>query len=206
MKFVKELLRPCKPFLELCAVVALCLSAFSCNSDLTPRQYVFYFEKNRDRFSAKIERNGAVATVTFTPKEYFAARTMTFDTTMALQQALIPYKNSLFIVINLENQAGKKVGNISTKSVKSGLLPVQNVNNSDIFVTINGDTVKATSVTREKAWRIMSGNSIVAAFDEKRIATSGSKGVLHVRNISDELGTMEIPLKKLMTRARSLKG
>lgn len=178
-------------------ILLSCILFASCSSGLRPDEYMRYFEKNRAKFSVTTERNGLIATITCLPREYYAACTMTFDTAITLNQAMEPYKNSFFILIEVARDTKRTD---TAKAVPSG------IGKAEIFITAGSDTLNPNGVRPEKNWRFATSNSVVAAFNYNRVMAKGPKKVLYVRNMYAELGTIEFPLKKIQKRARSLKG
>jgi hypothetical protein len=198
----------------LTIAIALCLmpcaSLLSCTSSLTPQQYIQYFEKHRSNFRTTIQRNGVTATVSYLPNEYYAAQEMQVDTTLTTARALKTYENSMFFVFSITSEQFKNGSILLQRDGVEGF--ADNVmkytfdKEKDIFLLKGKDTVKAASCNYDRNWGIGNADSYVIAFPRKRLNGKTSGYHLYIKDMSPELGTVDVAINSLIKNVKKLKG
>lgn len=74
----------------------------SCNSSLTPSEYLTYFGKNRDKFTYTVTKNGVEGHVVYIPNNYYAALEVMNKCSLSVADARKKYEKSLFFVVSFE--------------------------------------------------------------------------------------------------------
>jgi len=193
------------------ALCLLLLTSFSsCNSTFTPKQYMDYFEAHRAEFTKTIEHNGVKAIVAYLPTEYYVARDMASDGTLKLDSTIKRYENSLFFVFTI---IGDKYKNGSV------LLEQQGIDNfkenvelntfergQDIFLFSGSDTIRTSGYNYDRNWGMGSGDAFLIAFAKKSLKYKMETYHLIIREMTSELGTVDIAVKDLIIKNKRLKG
>lgn len=200
------------PF-SLNALVPLCLSAFllSCSSNLTPTEYLSYYEHNRSKLTKTIERNNVKAIVAYMPAEYYAALAMQNDTTLLADSALKRYENSIFFVLNIKAAADSvTLSPLLTRNGMAGFKESVERNtfdrDQDVFLLYGKDTVKTVGIQYERNWGVGNDDSFLLGFSKKSLKDKLGKYHLILRNMTPEMGTIDLAVKNLRKTTKRLKG
>jgi hypothetical protein len=191
-------------------LIVIVLLQLGCSGTLTPEKYVRYFEKNRTRFCEKIERNDIIATIGYVPNEYYAARDMVFDTSLVANQALERYANSLIFILSIKSANGDNrsvlLGRNGYAGFKENVLRNTFERENDIFLLQGCDTIKVASCEYERNWGVSNEDAFVLAFPKMKLKKNIGKYHLIVRNMTSEMGTLDFKVRKLLKKAKKLKG
>lgn len=194
-------------FIGIIAIYVLLM--MGCTMSLTPVAYVQYFEKNRQKFTCTVERNGMRMSVCHYPTRYYVARELQSLPDENIDKISKKYKESLFFVVTV---ADERRENGSTLLERNGLAGFGSnvIHNSfgrenDIFMVNSTDTVKAASCIYERNWGV--GNEDVFTVTFARSAVQKKRNLkLRIREIAVELGTIEIPVNKLLRKGPKVQG
>lgn len=190
------------------ALIALLALATGCQRCIAPQNYFEYFEKNHDRYTAAITRNGMTAEISYHPNELYAARDMVSDTALKADKAIDQYKNSIFFLLTV-----KKLGALNPLEAavqnageNEKIQRLSSDNQKDIFLIAQNDTVPVASVRAERSLGIDNPDAFLLAFSRQNLKEKPWKYSLIIRNVSPELGTLEIRLSKIINKTPKLRG
>jgi hypothetical protein len=183
---------------------------FGCNSGLSAKDYLQYFEKNRDKYCKKIKRNGMVANVGFVPNEYYAAREMAADTALGRDKALRKYENSMFFIFSINSGNNGHQSVLLSKDGAAGFKDNVMQNNfdrdQDIFLLHGSDTVKAAACNYERNWGFGNDDVFLIGFPRINMTKDSRNYRLVIRNIVPELGTIDVKLSEIVLKGKKIKG
>lgn len=194
---------------------ALCLvpCAFllsSCTSSLTPSQYMSYYEKHSKELSKTIVRGNVKATVAYIPNEYYAARIMQFDSSLSLANALKRYENSLFFVLAVTGVEDKINSVLNDRNGFAGY--ADNVQRNtfkkeqDMFLINGHDTIMAASAGYDRNWSMGADDAFILGFPKTKLNKKINGYHLILRDITPELGTIDVLINDLVKKTKRLKG
>ncbi len=169
--------------IKRCFFFVMLFLTVNCEKTLNSNQYVEYFSKNRMKFSKVIERNGVSSIFTCHPPELSAAQTMNFDTTLDANQIITKYSRSLVLVLTI-------------KPVSGYVLDSQTGKGKNAFLVDEKDTIYPVDFKYEPNWNPNDEISFIFAFNRENIDMKREYNFV-IRNILSEIGTVEVPLKKL---------
>jgi hypothetical protein len=194
-------------FLILLVVSIFCLQ---CSNNLTAKEYVQYYEKNKKKYCKNIERNGIVATVCYVPSEYYAARDISNGIAASTDSTFARYKNSLYFVVLFKSKNGAKGSVLLQKDGIAGFKDnvLQNTfgRDQDIFLLHGNDTIKAATFNYERNWGMGTADVFTMVFPRSRINESIKNAHLIVRNFLPEFGTIDVSLKGILRNPVTLRG
>jgi len=196
--------------LKTVLTISLLITAMGCTNKLSPEKYLKYFEKNKMNYCVTTERNGVTATIMYQPVEYLVAREKINGDTSTIQELMNKYGNSLYFLLILTSDSNK-TGSLLLE--RDGYSRFSNnvykntfQKDNDIFLLNKKDTVKLTDYQYERNWGIGNNDSFLFIFHQKDIKGKIANYTLRIREIITELGTIEIPLKKLIKKTKKVKG
>jgi hypothetical protein len=188
----------------------LLLFILSCTSSLPPAEYVAYFDKHKKDFQITIKRNGVTATVSYMPNEYYAAREMQYDTALTAEKAMKQYENSLFFVFSISSEQFKDGSILFQRDGAEGftdnIMKYTFDKDRDIFLLKGMDTVKVASCNYERNWGIGNADSYIMAFPRKKLEERMSGYHLYIKDMTPELGTVDVAINSLMKNVKKIKG
>jgi hypothetical protein len=175
---------------------------------LTPEEYIDWYEAHRDRYTVTIERHGIRALVRYHPPELHVARqivTAGGDTDSLLSH----YTNAVHFAFGISVE-GKERGSflVERGGVREyGQRVYQNtfMRNEDIFLLRGADTVKCAGYHFDRTYGVGGEDVFIAGFPRVVLGRKVKDFHLIVRDIAPELGTIDIPVRKLMARTRKLR-
>lgn len=186
------------------------MQVVSCSKRLTPEQYMAYMQKQSDKFSESVKHHGVSAKICYIPSEYYAAREMTFDSTLSKEKALDKYKNSLFFTCTVTADSMDERSFLLTRDGAAGFSANVFKNyfghTENIFLLYGTDTVKCDGYQYDRNWGMTNDDSFLIAFNKEKIKSSIDNYHLIMREITEETGTIDIELHKLIKKAPQLKG
>lgn len=177
--------------LYLCFLMLLLV--VNCEKTLNSNEYVEYFSKNRMKFSKVIERNGVSAIFTCHPPELFVAQTLSFDTTVNGNEIKEKYSRSLVMVLTIKPVS---MDNKKWIDLSNDLKEFQTGNGKNAFLVNGKDTIYPVDYKVESGWNPDNESSFIFAFNKENINRKREYKFV-IRNIISEIGTVEVPLKKL---------
>ncbi len=177
--------------LYLCFLMLLLV--VNCEKTLNSNEYVEYFSKNRMKFSKVIERNGVSAIFTCHPPELFVAQTLSFDTTVNGNEIKEKYSRSLVMMLTIKPVS---VDNKKWIDLSNDLKEFQTGNGKNAFLVNGKDTIYPVDYKVESGWNPDTESSFIFAFNKENINRKREYKFV-IRNIISEIGTVEVPLKKL---------
>jgi hypothetical protein len=177
--------------LYLCFLMLLLV--VNCEKTLNSNEYVEYFSKNRMKFSKVIERNGVSAIFTCHPPELFVAQTLSFDTTVNGNEIKEKYSRSLVMMLTIKPVS---VDNKKWIDLSNDLKEFQTGNGKNAFLVNGKDTIYPVDYKVESGWNPDNESSFIFAFNKENINRKREYKFV-IRNIISEIGTVEVPLKKL---------
>lgn len=183
--------------------------ASGCSKSLPPSEYQTYIEKNKKKYSYIIERNGIQATIVHYPSLYYSARNMLSDPTLSLDSAINRYKESLFFVLSVVDKRREFGSVLLEKDGIHGLSQNILINsferNNDIYLLNGKDTMKMANYQYERNWGMTNEDMFVLTFPSSEYKHNQNLR-LRIRDITLNLGTIEIPIKKIMPKSPNLRG
>jgi hypothetical protein len=193
---------------------AFCLVPFilliSCKSTLTPKQYMEYFEQHRGDYTKTIERNGVKTIVAYLPTEYYVARDIESDSTLSIDSTFRKYENSVFFVFSITGEKFKSGSVLLEQKGMSGYK--ENVERNtfergqDVFLMKGNDTLRTTGYSYDRNWGFGGGDAFLIAFSKKSLKSKLEDYHLIIREMTSELGTIDIAVKDLLKQNKRLKG
>jgi hypothetical protein len=192
--------------------LAFLFTLLSCKSDLilTPKQYMDYFEKHRSEYTKTIERNGVKAIVAYLPSEYYAARDLESDSTLSFKSTIKKYENSLFFVFSVTGEKYQGGSILLERQGMAGFKESVDRNTfergQDIFLLKGSDTVRTAGYHYDRNWGFGSDDSFLLAFSKNSLKSRPESYHLIIREMTPELGTVDIAVKDLMKQNKRLKG
>ena len=145
------------------------------------------------KFSKVIERNGVSAIFTCHPPELFVAQTLSFDTTVNGNEIKEKYSRSLVMMLTIKPVS---VDNKKWIDLSNDLKEFQTGNGKNAFLVNGKDTIYPVDYKVESGWNPDNESSFIFAFNKENINRKREYKFV-IRNIISEIGTVEVPLKKL---------
>jgi hypothetical protein len=191
--------------LILFAAGLLSLFLFTCSSTHSPERYLERFEKQKARQCIKINRNNITATVLCMPAKFFAARDARYDSTLSMENAEKRYSNSLFFALGIRPDSQAVPGSfLLTKGgyaeFKNNVMRNNFGRENDIFLLYKNDTVRVAGVQYNRDWGMTQEDQFLLTFAADQLKKNANKYHLIIREIAPELGTIDIPVKRLKSR------
>lgn len=203
-------LAPLRQYWYMIGIVSMICNAFFCTRHLTPHDYLSYYEKNRERYSYNVNNNGVSATISYLPSEIYAARQMLAYNSTDPEPVLQRFCKSLYLVCSIGSD---DPDNPSFLLLRDGLLHhKRNVlkhtygHNDNVLLVSKEDTIKCTGYQFERGWGISHEDSFIMTFDKQKLKKDINTYHLYMRDIALELGTIDVPIKKIVKTSPKLKG
>lgn len=186
--------------------VALLVSG--CVKSFPPKQFVEYYDTMGLKGAETVERNGYRMSISYRPGDYFAAREMNFDSTQSGKMLRDRYAKAIYLIAKIEP--------VAISNEKNDPLPAENLldkndimeriyNKKEEALLVKGtDTVKAADCRYERDWENATVGTYVLAFkkNDKKFKNYN----LILRGFKTELGTVVVPLAKLIKNSVTLRG
>lgn len=158
-----------------------------------------------------IERNNVKALVAHMPAEYYAAMAMQNDTTFRVDSALKRYDNSVFFVLSIKAAVDSVtmsplLSHIGVAGFKENVERNSFDRDQDVFLLYGKDTVKTMSIRYERNWGVGNDDSFLLGFSRKSLKGELNKYHLIIREMTPELGTIDIKVSELIKTTKRLKG
>ena len=119
------------------------------------------------------------------------------------------YKNSLVIILSFKTAESKNGKPLPEKNDFSNLAENLRKDAGDraheLFAVSEKDTVYPANFFTEQDLQAGLPDGFTVVFDRKKLADY-QKYSLVIRNMTEKIGTIEVPLKKIIRPVRSLKG
>jgi hypothetical protein len=181
----------------------LTLFLLSCVRTIPPERYLEKFERQKAKHCITINRNGITASVLCMPAKFFAARDARLDTTLQMDKAEKRYNNSLFFTLSIRPDSQSKPGSfLLTKGgyaeFKNNVMLNSFGRENDIFLLHKNDTIPIAGIQYNRDWGMMKEDQFLLTFNVSRLNQKANKYHLIIREIAPELGTIDIPVAKLM--------
>lgn len=197
-------------YFEIPVITILVLLTSSCQQGLLPSEYLDYFEANRTSFSKIIERNGIKATICYYPSCYYSARDMKFDNTLTCDSAIMRYKKSLNFVVSIVDTR-RKTGSVLLErngavGFKENVYKKTFGMEQNVCLISSDDTINALSCNYERNWGLNNEDIFVITFSTGQLTKKLNKYILRIREITPELGTVDIPVKYIVKKVPILQG
>lgn len=180
----------------------LFLTLSNCQKSVPHESYFETFEKQYNRHTAVIVRNGIAAELSYLPNELYAARDMQVDTGLSVLAAMKRYENTLFLLLKIRTQDDNGRSNRLRRIINNSACYMSN----DIFLTDSNDTIPLTTYRYEPSRGIGNPDEFILAFSRKMLMKRSTEYNLIFRNISPELGTLEFGLDKIIKKIPKLRG
>jgi hypothetical protein len=194
------------------ARVAALLTFFiltGCSLEMRPGDYVKYFDKNRKKFSETVNQGGYSITVTYCPPELIAARVLANNGGFSLDTLLAGYRNSMiFSVVVKANDPSKSQSFVTGGYGQAGYSEtiIKNTFKKDreIFLTNGPDTIPVVDYDYERNWGLGTGDAFTISFHAQAVGKRIKAYRLYLRNMSVEIGTIDIALKDIVRNNRKI--
>lgn len=193
----------------LIQIIALFLVVFSCTKTLTPENYIKYYEKNKRKYCFELNRNGLIANVFYNPPELFAAREMLNNKSISKNEALEKYEEGLYFILSIRPANNEIVTNGKINRIRHEILNARNKSghrNDDITMVTGTDSISALGWNYEKNWGLSNENCFTFFFPKTEHFKNRLKSRLIIRNMFDELGTLDIKLADIVKPGYKLRG
>ncbi len=176
---------------------------------LPPERYQQYYRQNMDEFSHTVERYGVSACVSYVPAEVFVAREIVAGVDATVGELMDRYKRSLFFVLTVSaedypHSSPLRYGR-GTAGYADAVVRNQFRRGDDVFVLVEGDTVHAAAYRFDRSLGLGNQDAFVFAFPADSVRPVLHQARLLIRNMTIELGTIEVPLKRIVRPTRTIR-
>ncbi len=176
-----------------------------CSGRVTPQRYLKWYEKNKEKYSVKIERNGVSATVSCEPAQYFAARDMQANPKLDPDTAMKRYEKSLFFTLDVSANNPGQTSILLQRDGRQGYSANVNKNmferDKDIFLLCGNDTIRMADYEFERNWGLGTGDVFLMMFSKSKIDKKKSQCHFIARELAPELGTIDINLSRFQNES-----
>lgn len=191
-------------------LLILILFQIFCSSGLSPEEYLSYYEKNKHKYTETIERNSVKAVICYQPNEFFIARELASNTSDNNEIINNKYNKSLFFTLSLSSDKKQRGSFLLEREGVQGFSKnvFKNTFNrgNNFFLSIQTDTVKIADYHYERNWGIGNEDIFLLTFNRNQLNRKITDYHLIIRDITPEIGTIDIPLKNLVKNTKMLKG
>lgn len=181
------------------------LLLLGCSSGLSVDRYITHVEKCLKEKHTKITRNNYEIKIARVPAEYYAAKDFVNNKSGTLFDEIQKYKNSMFILIeidpiNAEKDIALSIKDIS-KDFKQTVIKSEFEKKKDLFLEYNKDTLYTSTYRYEPTKMLGAGKRFFLTFDKNKISENQT---LIFRSDRPEIGTIKIKLKDVFNNYKKL--
>jgi len=190
----------------LCALVAAVVAG--CGGVPVDR-YEEYYRERIDSYSFSVERHRISARVSYVPAEVFVARELRAGVDATVAELMERYERSLFFVLTVVGEEYPHGSPLLYGNGTAGYADAVARNHfnrrDDVFVLAGDDTVHAAAYRYDKALGFGNSDAFVFAFPADSVRPMLNDATLMIRNMTIELGTVEVPLKRIVRPTKTIR-
>lgn len=168
-------------------------------------KYARIYEKKREKFCSVLHRNGLVVQLSYQPTEYMVSRAMVTDTSATYDELWARYAKTLFFTLSIHQEPTKKNKVVAYSPDIAAALSVVANNPMALRLVCRTDTLEPQMVTMEPAFGFAQSDVMTISFSSNQLTYALKEYRLLVRNICNELGTLDIALRPIVTTTVKLK-